>query len=31
MGLEEKAMRQTFGAAYDDYSRQVKALIPFII
>jgi protein-S-isoprenylcysteine O-methyltransferase Ste14 len=29
--LEEKAMRQTFGAAYDDYSREVKALIPFIV
>lgn len=31
IGLEETAMRRTFGAAYDDYSRKVKALIPFVV
>lgn len=31
MRLEEKAMRGTFGAAYDEYSRRVKALIPFVV
>ena len=29
--LEEKMMRETFGAAYDTYSRRVKALIPFLL
>jgi len=31
MGVEEAAMRRTFGAAYDDYSRRVKALIPHVL
>jgi protein-S-isoprenylcysteine O-methyltransferase Ste14 len=31
MGIEERAMRRTFGGTYDDYARQVKALIPFVI
>ncbi len=31
LSLEERVMRQTFGAAYDDYSHRVKALIPFVI
>ncbi len=31
LSLEEKVMRQTFGAAYDDYSRRVKTLIPFLL
>jgi protein-S-isoprenylcysteine O-methyltransferase Ste14 len=31
MGIEERAMRRTFGAAYDDYARQVKALVPFVV
>ena len=29
--LEERVMTQTFGREYDDYKRQVKALIPFVI
>jgi len=31
MSLEEAVMRRTFGGAYDDYARQVKALIPFVV
>lgn len=31
MGIEEGVMRRTFGGAYDDYARQVKALIPFVV
>jgi protein-S-isoprenylcysteine O-methyltransferase Ste14 len=31
MGIEEDVMRRTFGAAYDDYAREVKALIPFVV
>ena len=31
LSLEEKVMRQTFGQAYADYRRQVKALIPFLL
>ena len=31
LGLEERAMRETFGAAYEVYARRVKALIPFIV
>jgi protein-S-isoprenylcysteine O-methyltransferase Ste14 len=31
MRIEERLMRQTFGAAYDAYAREVKALIPFIV
>lgn len=31
MGLEERMMRETFAAEYDDYRRRVKALIPFVI
>jgi protein-S-isoprenylcysteine O-methyltransferase Ste14 len=29
--FEESWMRQQFGAAYDDYSRRVPALIPFLL
>jgi protein-S-isoprenylcysteine O-methyltransferase Ste14 len=28
--LEERWMRERFGALYDDYARRVKALIPFV-
>ncbi len=28
--LEERWMRERFGAAYEDYSRRVKALVPFV-
>jgi protein-S-isoprenylcysteine O-methyltransferase Ste14 len=28
--LEERWMRERFGAAYDDYARRVKALVPFL-
>jgi protein-S-isoprenylcysteine O-methyltransferase Ste14 len=28
---EERMMRETFGAAYVEYSRRVKALVPFLI
>ena len=28
--LEERWMRERFGAAYDDYCRRVKALMPFL-
>jgi protein-S-isoprenylcysteine O-methyltransferase Ste14 len=31
MRLEETVMRRTFGATYDAYSREVKALIPYVI
>jgi protein-S-isoprenylcysteine O-methyltransferase Ste14 len=31
LGIEERAMRRTFGGAYDDYAREVKALIPFVV
>lgn len=31
MSLEERVMRETFGSTYDDYARQVKALVPFVI
>jgi len=31
MGIEEGAMRRTFGGAYDNYARRVKALIPFVV
>lgn len=29
--LEERWMRENFGARYDDYARRVKALVPFIV
>lgn len=29
--IEERVMRETFGAAYDEYRREVKALVPFIL
>lgn len=29
--LEERWMRQQFGAVYQDYSRRVAALIPFVL
>jgi protein-S-isoprenylcysteine O-methyltransferase Ste14 len=29
--IEERVMRETFGSAYDDYARDVKALIPFLL
>jgi len=29
--LEERWMRETFGTAYDDYRRSVKALLPGIL
>ena len=28
--LEERWMRERFGTAYADYSRRVKALVPFL-
>jgi protein-S-isoprenylcysteine O-methyltransferase Ste14 len=31
LGIEERVMRETFGPAYDDYARDVKALIPFVL
>jgi protein-S-isoprenylcysteine O-methyltransferase Ste14 len=31
LGIEERVMRETFGAAYDAYARRVKALVPFVI
>jgi protein-S-isoprenylcysteine O-methyltransferase Ste14 len=31
MRIEERLMRQTFGAAYDAYAREVKALVPYVI
>ncbi len=29
--LEERWMREQFGAAYDDYARRVAALVPFLL
>jgi protein-S-isoprenylcysteine O-methyltransferase Ste14 len=29
--LEERWMREVFGAKYDDYSLRVKALVPFVL
>jgi protein-S-isoprenylcysteine O-methyltransferase Ste14 len=29
--LEERWMRERFGAAYEQYSRRVKALLPFVL
>jgi protein-S-isoprenylcysteine O-methyltransferase Ste14 len=29
--LEERWMREVFGARYDEYSRRVKALVPFVL
>ncbi|HVY18941.1 MAG TPA: isoprenylcysteine carboxylmethyltransferase family protein [Bauldia sp.] len=31
LGIEERVMRETFGVAYDDYARRVKALVPFLV
>ncbi|MEJ0098154.1 MAG: isoprenylcysteine carboxylmethyltransferase family protein [Bauldia sp.] len=31
LGLEERLMVETFGAAYEDYRRRVKALVPFLL
>ena len=31
LGIEERVMLDTFGDAYRDYRRQVRALIPFVI
>lgn len=31
LGIEERAMRATFGAAWEAYARRVRALIPFIV
>jgi protein-S-isoprenylcysteine O-methyltransferase Ste14 len=31
LGIEERVMRETFGAAYDAYANRVKALVPFIV
>jgi protein-S-isoprenylcysteine O-methyltransferase Ste14 len=31
IGLEERMMRETFAAEYEDYRRRVKTLIPFVI
>jgi protein-S-isoprenylcysteine O-methyltransferase Ste14 len=28
---EEKLLRETFGTEWDDYARQVPAVIPFLI
>jgi len=28
--FEERQLRAHFGAAYDDYARHVRALIPFV-
>ncbi len=30
IAVEERFMAEQFGAAYDDYRRRVKALIPFV-
>ena len=30
LGIEERWMRERFGAAYDEYARRVPALVPFI-
>ena len=29
--LEERWMRETFGAQYDDYAHRVRALVPFLL
>jgi len=29
--VEERMMRETFGAAYDEYARRVSALVPFVL
>jgi protein-S-isoprenylcysteine O-methyltransferase Ste14 len=29
--LEERWMRETFGAAYEAYSRRTAALVPFVL
>jgi protein-S-isoprenylcysteine O-methyltransferase Ste14 len=29
--VEERMMRDTFGAAYDEYARRVSALVPFVL
>jgi len=29
--IEERWMREQFGAAYEEYSRRVAALIPFVV
>jgi protein-S-isoprenylcysteine O-methyltransferase Ste14 len=29
--FEERFMREQFGAAYDDYSKRVAALVPFLL
>ena len=29
--IEERWMREQFGAVYEDYSRRVPALIPFVL
>jgi protein-S-isoprenylcysteine O-methyltransferase Ste14 len=31
LSIEERVMRETFGAAYDDYARKVRALVPFLV
>ena len=31
LGIEERVMTETFGAAYDNYRRRVRALIPFVV
>jgi protein-S-isoprenylcysteine O-methyltransferase Ste14 len=31
LSMEEKWMREQFGATYDAYSRRVRALVPFIL
>jgi protein-S-isoprenylcysteine O-methyltransferase Ste14 len=29
--VEERWIREQFGSAYEDYSRRVRAIIPFIL
>ena len=29
--IEERWMREQFGAAYEEYSKRVAALIPFVL
>ena len=31
LSIEEEWMRQQFGAAYEDYTRRVAALVPFLL
>jgi len=31
LGLEERWMREQFGARYDAYRQRVAALIPFVL